>query len=273
MVIPVTPTLTSVIVAVPKTVLSALLVAVMVTGPPAATAVTTPSKTVAIALEELVHVTVLSVVPAGSNVGTSVTVSPTSNVAVVAGANVIEVGKTVGSVTVTVIFCDIVALSVDLAVMVQVPALTPVTTPSTTVAIADLSTVHDIVFTEAFAGAISAVNVSGVPTTTFKGDGVTVIPVTAIFVTVTVILPIIVVTAELVAEITTEPAATPVTVPSTATVAIAVLADVHLIPVSVTPVGAKVGISKEVCPTTTDAVVGLKVIDVGLTFGAGTVTV
>ena len=189
--IPVTGVLITVTDAVPLTLGAEMLVAVMVTGPPKETPVTTPdASTVAIVGSELTHVTDIF----EASVGNIVEVREMVLVTITeldAGVTVNEVGNTIAAVTVTFTICLTVVLSVDVPVIVHEPADTPETTPfAFTVAIAVFDESQLTVCIVAVAGAITAVNVPGVPITTPKVAGVIVIPVTGVFTTVTFAVPI-----------------------------------------------------------------------------------
>jgi hypothetical protein len=234
------------------------LVAVIVTGPPIATPVTTPAfDTVAIDVLLEAHVTTRPVrtVPLMSAVvAVSVPVCPTM-IELAGGATVTV--ATGGGVTVTTDVPDFPSL---VAVIVVVPAATPVTTPlADTVAAAVLLDVHTttrFVTTVPLTSFTVATSVVVWPATTLAVAGATVTLPTAVCVAVTVELPLL---PSLVAVIVAEPGATPVTTPVVETVAMAVLLDDHATARSVTTTpfaSLTVAVSVVVWPTVTVAVGG-----------------
>ena len=149
---------------------------------PAATAVTTPSDTVATLVLLDVHSTVWLAL-LGATVAVSVSVSPpTVSVASVCESDTLE---TSGFLTVTVHVAVLSSLVssvplVAVAVMVAVPAATAVTTPSDTVATLVLLDVHSTVLSVASSGATVAVSFSVPPPTVMVAVGCeSVMPVTS----------------------------------------------------------------------------------------------
>ena len=107
---------------------------------PAATAVTTPSATVATVGSELSHVTVLSVAFSGVTVAVSVFVSPPTVSSREVLSSATPVTSTVSCVSVIVCACATVTVQLSLAspavaVITASPTATAVTVPSVTVAI------------------------------------------------------------------------------------------------------------------------------------------
>ncbi len=240
------------------------LVAVMVTGPPAVTPVTSPvDETVAMAALLVVHVTVrpVSTFPAASVVvAVNCTVAPTFTVAV---PGLTDTDVTGAAVAVTVIAAVPLCPSL-VAVIVAVPAVTPVTSPvPDTVATPGALLAHVTVrpvSTFAAASFVVAVNCTVCPTTTAAGVGVTVTDATGV-VTVIAAVPVF---PSLVAVIVAVPAAAPVTRPAAFTVATVVLLLVHVTvrPVSTFPAASfVVAVSCTVAPTATAAGAGVTVTD------------
>jgi len=239
------------------------LVAVIVTGPPAVTPVTSPvDETVATAALLVVHVTVrpVSTFPAASCVvAVSCTVAPTATAAGVG----VTVTDATGAGAVTVIAAVPLCPSL-VAVIVAVPAVTPVTSPvPDTVATPGALLAHVTVrpvSTFAAASFVVAVNCTVCPTTTAAGVGVTVTDATGV-VTVIAAVPVF---PSLVAVIVAVPAAAPVTRPAAFTVATVVLLLVHVTvrPVSTFPAASfVVAVSCTVAPTATAAGAGVTVTD------------
>ncbi len=155
------------------------LVAVMVTGPPAVTPVTSPvDETVAMAALLVVHVTVrpVSTFPAASVVvAVNCTVAPTFTVAV---PGLTDTDVTGAAVAVTVIAAVPLCPSLVAVIVTGPPAVTPVTSPvDETVATAALLVVHVTVrpvSTFPAASCVVAVSCTVAPTATAAGVGVTV---------------------------------------------------------------------------------------------------
>ena len=148
------------------------------TACPAATPVTTPSATVAMALLELVHVRVLSVALSGWTLAVSVTVLPSSTSAVAPSSIDMPVTGITFVVTVTAQVA-VLPPSAVLTVMVAVPALTAVTLPvlsTVAMAVAELVQLTDLL--AASDGVTVARSWSLVPSTRERVAGLTLTPVT-----------------------------------------------------------------------------------------------
>ena len=204
---------------------------------PAFTAVTLPSFTVAIAVFEELHVTVLSVALSGFTVAVSVASAPSSSDRVVL-FSVTEVTATVAFVTVTVQVAD---FPPAFAVMVAVPAFTAVTLPSFTVAIAVFEELHVTVLSVALSGFTVAVSVASPPSTSDKEvlSNVTEVTATVAFVTVTEQVAVFSPAFDVMVAV---PAFTAVTLPSF-TVATAVFEELHVTVLSVASSGFTVAVS------------------------------
>jgi hypothetical protein len=216
------------------------LVAVIVTGPPAATAVTKPvASTVATALLVELHVTVrpVSTVPL-----MSVSVAVSCCVGVTPSTRLAENGVTATVLTgasVTVIEDVPIFVSLVAVIVTGPPAAIPVTKPvASTVATALLLEDHVTVrpvSTVPFASLATAVSCCVPPTATLAVPGVTVTVATGARITVIEDVPVLV---SLVAVIVAgPPAVTPVTRPVEDTLATALLLELHVIvrPVSTLP--------------------------------------
>src|SRR6266571_3441115 len=237
------------------------LVAVMVTGPPAALPVTRPfASTVARVALLVPHVTVrpVSALPAASfGVAVSCSVVPTITLA---GDGVTSTDATGAGVTVRL---DVPLLPSLVAVMTTgPPTLLPVTRPfaSTVARVASLVphvTVRPVSVLP-FASFSVAVSCSVMPTATLAGAGVTATESTGAGVTVTADVPLL---PSLVAVMVTgPPAALAVTTPFTSTVAMVASLVVHVTvrPVSGLPAASfGVAVSWRVVPVKILAVVGL----------------
>src|SRR5712691_3871522 len=235
------------------------LVAVMVTGPPAALPVTRPfASTVARVALLVPHVTVrpVSALPAASfGVAVSCSVVPTTTLA---GDGVTSTEATGAGVTVRL---DVPLLPSLVAVMTTgPPTLLPATRPfaSTVARVASLVphvTVRPVSVLP-FASFSVAVSCSVMPTATLAGDGVTFTESTGAGLTVTADVPLLPSLAAVI--VTGPPAALPVTRPFTSTVARVALLVVQVTarPVSGLPAASfGVALSWTVAPTDTLAVV------------------
>ena len=234
-------------------VLDPSVVVTVIVAVPAALAVTTPLEdTVATVVLLDFHVTDLSVAFDGRTVAVKVCVSPT-----VIDNEVLfrltPVTETVAADTVTVHFA-VLAPSVVVTVIVEVPAAFAVTTPEEdTVATEVLLDDHVTDLSVAFDGNTVAVKVSVSPTVMDRELLFRLTPVTDTFAAwtvtehVAVLDPSVVVTV-----IVAVPAAFAVTTPLEDTVAIVVLLDVHVTDLSVALDGVTVAIKVSVSPTVMD---------------------
>src|SRR5712691_5880162 len=204
------------------------LVAVMVTGPPAALPVTRPFASTVARLASLVpHVTVrpVSALPAASfGVAVSCSVVPTTTLA---GEGVTSTEATGAGVTVTL---DVPLFPSLVAVMTGPPTLFPVTRPFASTVARVASLVPQVTVRPVrelpFASVSVAVSCSVVPTATLAGDGVTLTDATGAGLTVMADVPLL---PSLVAVMVTgPPAALPVTRPFTSTMANVVSLVVHV---------------------------------------------
>src|SRR3989441_847506 len=205
------------------------LVAVMVTGPPAALPVTRPFASTVARLASLVpHVTVrpVSALPAASfGVAVSCSVVPTTTLA---GDGVTSTEATGAGVTVTLevpLFPSLVAVMVT-----GPPTLLPVTRPFASTVASVASLVPQVTVRPVrelpFASVSVAVSCRVVPTATLAGDGVTLTDATGAGLTVMADVPLL---PSLVAvTVTRPPAGLPVTKPFTSTVATVALLVGHV---------------------------------------------
>jgi hypothetical protein len=250
------------------------LVAVIVTGPPAATAVTRPfASTVAAAVLLEVHVTTR---PVSTLLAASRSVAVSCCVGAIPSARLAEDGVTVTVATgasITVIEDVPVFVSLVAVMVTGPPAATAVTRPfASTVAVAVLLELHVItrpVSTLPFKSLVTAVSccVGVTPTTRLADDGVTVTVLTGASVTV---IADVLVLVSLVAVIVVLPAPTAVTRPFTSTVAAAVLLEVH---VTTRPVSTLLAASRSVAVSCCVGVIpSTRLAEVGATVTVATGT-
>ena len=227
-------TVTVQVVLIPLTVLAVIVVL------PGETAVTRPFvDTLAIAVFELVHVTVLSVALDGVTVAVSCCVLPISSVAAI-GVTAMPVGRICLTVTVHVVLIPLTVL----AVIVVLPGAIAVTTPLVdTVAMAVFELVHVTVLSVALDGVTVAVSCCVLPTSSVAVVGVTVMPVGRTETGFTVTVHNAANPLTVLAVIVALPGETAVTRPLADTFAIAVFELVHVTVLSVALDGVTVGVS------------------------------
>ena len=227
---------------------------------------TLPSFTVATAVLEEVHVTVLSVALSGLTVAVRVASSPSFKDK--------EVLSRVMEVTATELFetttMHLAVLSPALAVMVAVPFLTAFTLPSVTVAMASLEEVHVTVLSVALSGLTVAVRVSSPPTVKDMEDLSRVMEVTSTKPFLTVTLQVAVLSPAL-AVMVAVPSLTAVILPSS-TVATSVLSEVQVTALSVALSGLTVAVREISSPSVISSEVWSREMDVTATNFAFTVT-
>jgi hypothetical protein len=232
-------------------------VAVMLTVP-GATALTTPvALTVALAALLLLHVTVVGAPPTAVTVALSCEVVPTIR----AGSGAVTViALTAGlGFTVMTALPDLVASTVEVAVIVALPTATAVTTPAVeTVATLALELVQATEVAAPPAAITVAVSARVSPTTRVAVPGVTATEVTdgGGGVTVTDTDAALVGSPTEVAVILAVPVATPVTTPEVLTLAMVGADEVQVTAVDAPPVTLTVAMRGTVAPTATDGFAG-----------------